>query len=125
RGTPGVQRTHGPRHLAAPRHLQFDNPQVRHLSGVPRAAFGRLSFARPPVDLPFQAPSPAGAAKPIHRYRGIPVNRSEVPQNTQVLWPPATRGSARRDRATSAAALWVCVLHPCAATAPDPHFVTL
>jgi hypothetical protein len=41
--------------------------------------------------------------------------------------PPCPSGDAqqaRRDRATSAAGRWVCVLHPCPATAPDPHHKT-
>jgi len=43
------------------------------------------------------------------------------------LGPPCPSGDAhqaRRDRAASAVATRVCVLHPSATTAPDPHLRT-
>ena len=97
-------------------------PQVRQFSGVPRAVFEACS-ARPPVDLPFQAAwLVAEAAYPP--LRGQTDASRYDPAGTGRHWSPVTRGSARRDRAASAVAARVCVLHPVATTAPDPHSKT-
>ena len=65
RGTPGVQRTHGLRHLATPKRngepgqaavLMLSKPQVRLLSSVPRAVFLRLALRSPRWTFLFRLP---------------------------------------------------------------------
>src|SRR5436853_7398572 len=79
--------------------------------------------ARPPVDLPFRASS-------LTRRN---LSTAAGTNRCVAVWPraaPAAIGpqwradSARQDRAASAVAARVCVLHPVATTAPDPHSKT-
>jgi hypothetical protein len=97
-------------------------PQVRHLSGVPRAMFEACS-ARPPVALPFRAAS-LTQGEPNHRCGDKPAPHGMTPRRHRPSSVPSGARRARRDRAASAARLRVCVLHPNRATAPDPHFKT-
>ena len=123
-GRRGPSWTHGPRHLATPRHLQSDLRKSA-MSPASRARCLKPYAARPPVAVTFQASFPFrrgslttavgtidGAWRPVTAvrrcHRGSPVMRER----------------AHRDRAASAVAARVCVLHPVATTAPDPHSKT-
>ena len=85
-------------------------PQVRRFSSVPRAVFEACS-ARPPVDTLFLSTAVGSGDRLTVGTRGTAIASKD----------PVTRSIPSRDRAAWAAALWVCVWHPCAATAPDPH----
>ncbi len=83
-----------------------------------------FSFARPPVDRLFRpAPCWDWAYPPLS---GAPAHLTVGPvwYGVRPMSPRVARSRARGTLATSAAAVWVCVLHPCAATAPDPHVTT-
>jgi hypothetical protein len=71
-----------------------------------------LTFQAPALARPQSLSTAAGTCRR---------NRGWVPQKRRLPWSPVARGSARRDRSASAVARWVCVLHPFATTAPDPH----
>jgi len=103
--------------------LGLSKPQVRHFSSVARAVFEALFWAAP-GGLTFQALSFAGLRSLSTAAGTCRRNRGWVPQKRRLPWSPATRVSARRDRAASAASARVCVLHPSETTAPDPHSKT-
>ena len=95
RGTPGVLRTHGLRHLATPerngnlgrdrRPVVVDSPQVRLLSDVPRAVFIGLLRAAP-GGLSFQDPYAVASSGPTHRFRA-----STAPGRWQRSYGAATK----------------------------------
>ena len=91
-------------------------PQVRRSSGVPRAVFEACS-AGPPVVRLFRSPLACAVLGDLTTAEGVwPCARGTAPD---AQWPPYPCGAqpALRDPAAWAAARWVCVLHPCAATA--------
>jgi hypothetical protein len=95
-------------------------PQVRHVSDVPRAVFEAL-YGATPGGLPFRLVPLARAAEPIHRCGDMPAKPRLGPAEAPAPVVPSGARLARRDRSASAVATRVCVLHPFAATAPDPH----
>jgi len=98
---------------------RLGSPQVRHFSSVPRAVLEALLWAAP-GGLSFQAPcsregrlsTAVGASTGLGGWH----RRYDLPPRA-----PGGARLARRDRSASAVATRVCVLHPFATTAPDPH----
>jgi hypothetical protein len=122
RGTPGVRRTHGLRCVATPkrngslgrgRRPVLVEPQVRLLSDVPRAVFEACSARPPVVHLSNHRCWAAVTAWPLDRSYGSHLQEPRDP----AVW-------RCRDRAAWAAARWVCVLHPGAATASRSRLTT-
>src|SRR4051812_8733398 len=122
RGTPGVQRTHGLRCLATPkrngdlgrgRRPVLVKPQVRLLSSVPRAVF---------IGFPPHGPRWLSGFYPPLWTLAAP-GRLARSYGAAAKEPGDANCGAGTD-AAPAAARWVCVLHPCAATALRSRLTT-
>ena len=99
------------------------------ISPASRARCLKPYSARPPVGGHFQALDPfLRTALGSRAYPPLSgPGRSARSMARCAPGPPCPSGDAqqaRRDRAASAVATRVCVLHPVATTAPDPHFRT-
>ncbi len=119
----GVRRTHGLRHLAKPEAERRSRPRLPScmlsnrksaFSPASRARCLRLSSAWPPVAEWF-LPTALDLLQRLAVWHGVtaPPPRS-----------PVTRTCGAGTDAASAAARWVCVLHPCAATASRSRLMT-
>ncbi len=119
RGTPGSERTHGPRCLAASRHAESELPQVRQDTLASRARVFCVSSVLPPVGLPFRRSFFWGA--PIHRC-GASSESLNCPSLLALGMglAPVACGDTRRDSAALTAGEGVRAASP-APLASHPH----
>ena len=116
RGRAGRRGSNGPTGLDMSPHRGIrlsSSPQVRFLSSVPRAVFEACS-AWPPVDTLLLSTA-VGPLRPPDRENGGTAIASQG---------PVIRSTRTGTDAAWAAARWVCVLHPGAATASRSHSTT-
>ena len=93
-----IEACRNPNNPPSPFRASAGMPQVRHVTGVPRAMF-EVCSAKPPVDLPFRPPS-SSARAPIHRYGP---RRSRLTFDRLPATPSMGPGDVRLARRDSAA----------------------